>query len=653
MGTLTPFSIAYARQDGASEAGAETLTEASGEPLVTGADQALWVGFGAFILVFLVVMIAIIRARVIKPAERAARDTQFFEPAGADAEITFDQPAKSGVEVTKRGKKNRKKKSAERKGLDQSAPTDVAPEDDITSTTEADKPDGQEASADKSEPDPAEEEKNKATSTGVFAGIFDRPKPEPEESEEKPHAEELTLTPEDALEPHALETEPTDVRLDHLPEVDRDYWNTERDKQAAEDNTRAEDERRMALEEAERARNAAAEAEAARARRDEEYRESEVERRQAETALNQSMEAVAGMQEKLDVMAGRLNADAADAQTRMGASLDEKFQSLSDELEQRLAASAADASLRSEETQSAIAASSSEATFEKISAYIGRLEQSTEEALARLSGRIDALGVVVGPGAERPEELDRLNQLLAERAAPAVAGVLQLNEIVRSALPADRYELDRDLKTGVKADCVILRPGAPEFVIDARYPADAYDRYARADDKSREHAATAYRRAILRHMIFVAEKLIIPDETEDFAILFVPNDAIFNDLHRNFADIVQDSYRARIWLVSPTSLMATLHVMSAASRLGAETRTPAEQALEAAVGSLTSRINMIEEELAKVAQRALDAEASEVRTTDAQPETVSVDADFEEAEVEILGPEDEASDDPQTPIPLR
>ena len=652
MGTLTLFGIAYARQDGASGTGAETLSEASSEPLLTGADEALWVGFGAFILVFLVVMIAIIRARVIKPAERAARDTRFFEPAGADAEITFDEPAQTGVEITKDAKKDRKKKPAKRKGLDQSAPTDVAPEDDATKTVDANETGEQELNADQSNDDRAKGDKNKTPASGVFAGIFNRPANEPAAESEKPHTDELTLTPEDAIEPHTLEAEPADVRIDHLPEVDRDYWNAERDRQEADNHARAEEERRMALEEAERARAAAAEAEAARARRDEDYREAEAERRTAEAALNQSIEAVAGMQEKLDAMAGRLSADAADAQTRIGASLDEKFQSLSDELQQRLATSAADASLQ--ETQNAFAGGTADAAFDKIAAYFERLEQSTEDALARLSDRIDALSLAAPPNPDRPEELHRLNQLLAERAAPAVAGVLQLGDIVRSALPADRYELGRDLKTGVKADCLILRPGARGFVIDARYPADAYDRYARADDKSREHAATAYRRAILRHMIFVAEKLIIPDETEDFAILFVPNDAIFNDLHRHFADIVQDSYRARIWLVSPTSLMATLHMMNAASRLGAETRTPAEQALESAVGDLAARIDAIEEKLANAAESASDAttnvdDAPGVEPTDAD----ALDADFEEAQVEILSAEDDASDDPQTPFPLR
>lgn len=645
MGTLTPFGTAYARQDGAGETSSEIQSAPSGEPLLSGADEALWIGFGAFVTIFLVVIITIIRARVIKPAERAARDTRFFEPAGADADISFDEPGQAGVEITKRSKKDHKKKSASRKGLDQSAPTEVAPEDAAPADVATETADIETDGTGQSEADAATEEP--ATTASPFAGLFRRQEQDPEP--ETPDADELALTPEDAAEPALLETQPDDVRMDHLPEVDRDYWHADAERRESENYARAEEERRMALEEAERARTAAAEAEAARTRRDEEYREAEKERRKAETALDQNMQAVAGMQEKLDAMAEQVSADAADAQSRMGASLDEKFELLSDELQRRLSENAADLPPGREETLGALAAGHTDAAFDKVAAYLERLEQSTAEALARLSGRIDALSLAGKAEPEQPEELRRLNQLLSERAAPAVAGALQLGEIVRSALPADRYELGRDLKTGVRADCVILRPGAPGFVIDARYPADAYDRYARADDKSREHAATAYRRAVLRHMIFVAEKLIIPDETEDFAILFVPNDAIFNDLHRHFADIVQDSYRARIWLVSPTSLMATLHVMSAATRLGAETRTPSEQALESAVTSLTERINAIEEKVdAAAAAPAQDAPLDD----DEGAETDAVDAEFEEAEVEILSAEDEGGE-PQHPFPLR
>ena len=691
MGTLRPFGIADARQDGAGETASQTQAAVSDEPYISAATEAQWVGFGVVIAIFVVVLIAIIRARVIKPAERAARDTRFFEPAGADADITFEDAAETSVEITKRGKKkDRKKNAATRKGLDQDAPTEIAPEDITAPNQElADK---EPADVQPLEPEVVNDEVGRADAdaaddspapkTSPFAGLFDRQETEDQveqkaEEPETSHTEELVLTPDDAAEqPALLDTQPDDVRLDHLPEVDRDYWTADREHQETESQLRAEEERRLALEEAERARAAAADAEAARARREEEYREAETERRKAEIALDQNLQAVAGMQQKLDAMAGQISADAADAQTRMGASLDEKFESLSDDLQRRMASAAADISARHEESreesQKAVAAMQgtlgAEAAFSKIAASLAQIEQSTQDALARLSGRIDALSVVGKAEPEQPEELQRLNALLAERAAPAVAGVLQLGELVRSALPADRYALSHELKTGVKADCVILRSGAPGFVIDARYPADAYDRYARADDKSREHAATAYRRAVLRHMIFIAEKLIIPDETEDFAMLFVPNDAIFNDLHRHFADIVQDSYRARIWLVSPTSLMATLHVMSAATRLGEETRTPVELALQSAINDLTARIDAMEEKLQTLATApqvqdvSLPAASEPAETL---PSAGAIDADFEEAEIEILGPEDEAADGhepdneysattkPQSSFPLR
>ncbi len=659
MGTLTPFGMANARQDGAGENVAETLTSPPNEPLFTATNTQLWLGFSVFVAIFLVAMVGIIRARVLKPAERAARNTQFFEPAGNDADISFEEPADAGVEVENHGKKKkqRKKKPSERKGLDTEAPTDIAPED-------------AEASAAPIEIETVEPEEAPATTAeaekpaSVFAGIFDPP-PANDETKDESTGDDVSAQPDLIESQEAVDLPPDDVRIDQLPEIDNDYWKTERDQQAAEDSLRAEEERRLALEEAERARTAAAEAEAARAMRDEEFRQEAAERQKAEAALDHSMQAVADMQGKLDDMAGRLSADAEDVQSHIDKSLGKKFASLSEELNQRVAAIAADVETKNIDTQ--IPRAGGDETAAKISARIEELGESMKAAIARLSSRVDALSVLKNSAADQPEELRELNKLLAERAAPAVAGLMQLGELVRTALPADRYELGSDLSTGIKADCMILRPGAPGIVIDARYPADAYDRYARADDKTRDHAATSYRRAILRHMIFIAEKLIVPDETEDFAILFVPNDAIFNDLHRHFADIVQDSYRARIWLTSPTSLMATLHMMNAAAGLGAETRTPAEQALEFAVDRLTERIVALEKSMEDAqpapqtsqteaqAQPVIEeatADATDDATDDEAPAaaTESLPAAPEEAEVEIISPDDASA---RRPFPLR
>ncbi len=638
MGTLTPFRITVMAQDGAaagdSTAGVEQPTQ---EPLLTGADTALWVGFGAFMSIFLIVLIAIIRARVIKPAERMARATDFFEPAGAQAEITFDDPSEAYAEIKKSRKKGGKKKAdkkAKKSGLDTEAPTDVvsedvpeAQEDAATSEEAADEPAPDSkmaeiaaaidnAAPEEKEGDESAEEKKAAP----FAGLFSRDEAAQEETPLYEHTETAVAD----VETLDVATAPDDVRIDHLPEIDQNYWDAERQRREAADYARAEEERRMALEAAARARAEAALREEAAAAQ-----------RKTDAALDQRMQAMAEMQGKLDAMADRLSRNADGVEARIGASLEKKFEGLSDDLHHRLHAAAAEIDKMQADAAAGVAARGDDGAALMIAGHIEALQKATEAALAGLAERVDALSAAQAADPTRPEELRRLNALLAERAAPAVAGTLQLGDLVRSALPADRYAFDRELSNGAKADCVITRPGAAPFAIDARYPADAFDRYARADDKARDHAATAYRRAILRHMIFVAEKLISPEETADFAILFAPNDTIFNDLHQNFADIVQDAYRARIWIASPTSLMATLHMMNAAAQTDENGQGVADMELRNAVAALTDRIGALEENLARLA--ATPATAAVVETIHADQQIV------ESAPPEQAPPDDDAS----------
>ena len=179
-----------------------------------------------------------------------------------------------------------------------------------------------------------------------------------------------------------------------------------------------------------------------------------------------------------------------------------------------------------------------------------------------------------------------MREALAERAAmPAAsatamaissstiaAPAAQLSDILLNALPPDQYELNAKLNsaTGVTtADALILLPAlkAP-IAVDARFPMDAFYAYqkAAASGEDIEKAQKTFRRAVLRHIVTVAENLVVHDETAPSAFMFAPSEALFTTLHQQFSDVVHDGYRARVWIASPTSLMASLHTMSAALR---------------------------------------------------------------------------------------
>jgi len=661
MGTLTPFHIIVTAQDGAE--GQETsagVLQRRDEPLLAGADTTLWVGFAAFISIFLIVMVAIIRARVIKPAERAARASDFFEPAGAGADITFDDPAQAQIREIKKARKKKRAEKASRTSLDREEPTDVEPEDANASSDEpedisATDPQMAEIAAaiDNAQADEKDDDRG-----APFAGLFDR--------EDRPAEDEIAIVDVEVETPvdnaAMLAEPPSDVHIGQLPEVDENYWDTERQQRETEaEYQRAEDERRIALEEADRAR---ADADEAHRRLDAERelnaREAAAVREENDKLQGERLQALSEMQGKLDAMADRLARDADTVETRIGAAIEKKFAGLSDDLQGKLSA----ATVEMQEKQTGATAADRQKDHDSalmIANHLSALQKATESALSGLADRLDALSA-----ARAPETAPSTNNVKAEQAAPAVAGPLQLNDLVRSALPAGRYSFDRRLSNGANADCVVTGAGKRNIAIDAGFPVEAFDRYARADNATRDHAATAYRRAVLRHMIFVAEKLIAPAETTDFAILFVPNDTIFNDLHQNFADIIQDSYRARIWAASPTSLMATLHMMNAVVHGGDENGDAKENALAPQVSELLARIDALEEKIS-VLETAPRAKAPPRPETVAQTNaplasSVAEIPEGDEAEIEIItaeaSPAEQTStsqdeDDGRPAFPLR
>lgn len=627
MGTRAPLREKLLTPDGspfdfALQDGASTAQELSAQtPFFDGAGATQWIGFGAVVSIFLIFIIAVIRARVIKPAERMARETDFFEPAGAHAEITFDTPTQSSDAASSNKDRRNKKADKKNKPKDRDDLTDLFPAD-AGETPPADNAVLEEVVAEPVDEDAehapgaqmaeiAAAIDNAATedeNPSPFAGLFtrnddaapnqpDQPAREDEDSDDNIGADANAGADETIIlaAPYEDASGPNDVRIDHLPEIDQDYWDSERERRETEAYNQAAEERRLALDAADQAR-AAAQAD---------RREAVRMQRNADAALEQRMQAMAAMQGKLDAMADRLARDADSVETRVSAVLEEKFAALSDDMHQRLHTAAVDIDAHLQNAESVHSANAMEtqdsaAAAAAIASHVMALQNTMESALTSLAERIDALGARPTADPAAPEDLRRLNALLAERAAPAVAGTLQLNDLVRAALPSGRYGFDHALASGAKADCIISRAGASDFAIDARFPAEAFDRYARADEKNRDHAATAYRRAVLRHMIFVAEKFIVPGETADFAILFVPNDTIFSDLHQNFADVVQDSYRARIWIASPTSLMAMLHMMNAASHTDDGGATRRDDAVLGAVAALSARISALEENLERV-----------------------------------------------------
>ncbi len=158
-----------------------------------------------------------------------------------------------------------------------------------------------------------------------------------------------------------------------------------------------------------------------------------------------------------------------------------------------------------------------------------------------------------------------LQDILSNKQTRGAFGEIQLNDIVSKALPPDAYTLQATLSNGKRADCLIHLPNPPgPIVVDSKFPLEAYEALRGAQNKAHLAEATRLMRAAVRlHIKAISDKYIIEGETADGALLFLPSEAVYAELHANFSDVVREGFDARVWIVSPTTCMATLNTMRA------------------------------------------------------------------------------------------
>ncbi len=158
-----------------------------------------------------------------------------------------------------------------------------------------------------------------------------------------------------------------------------------------------------------------------------------------------------------------------------------------------------------------------------------------------------------------------LQDILANKQARGAFGEIQLNDIVQKALPSDAYTMQATLSNGKRADCLIHLPNPPgPIVIDAKFPLEAYEALRRAKTPAEiQSAASQLRTSVRLHIKAIAEKYILDGETADGALMFLPSEAVYAELHANFPEVVRDGFAVKVWIVSPTTCMATLNTMRA------------------------------------------------------------------------------------------
>lgn len=222
------------------------------------------------------------------------------------------------------------------------------------------------------------------------------------------------------------------------------------------------------------------------------------------------------------------------------------------------------------------------------------------EHLARLNERLAVIDAAQARVAALTQEVVGLKDILANKQARGAFGQGRLEAIIRDSLPVSAFAFQYTLSNNTRPDCVLRLPGDPKLiVIDAKFPLEAFTALRGASsEEARKQAAARIRNDVMKHVRDIAERYFIPEETQDIALMFVPSESLYAELHERFDDVIQKAHKSRVIIVSPSLLMMAVQVMQAIVR-DARVREEAHL-IQAEVRRLLDEVARLEARAAKL-----------------------------------------------------
>lgn len=206
---------------------------------------------------------------------------------------------------------------------------------------------------------------------------------------------------------------------------------------------------------------------------------------------------------------------------------------------------------------------------QRLGSSITEQTKSTHENLSKLQERLAVIDTAQNNIQSLARDVVGLQAILSNKQTRGAFGQSRMETIIRDGLPFGAFSFQPTLSNGMRPDCTVLMPnGAPDLVIDAKFPLEAWNAMREAEsagsgDQAAQTAQQRFRRDIELHIRDIADKYLIAGETQDTAFLFVPSESIFAEIHENFEAIVHKAQRSRVVIVSPSLLMLSIQVIQA------------------------------------------------------------------------------------------
>jgi DNA recombination protein RmuC len=255
------------------------------------------------------------------------------------------------------------------------------------------------------------------------------------------------------------------------------------------------------------------------------------------------------------------------------------------------------------------------AVAERLEALDNRLGENLKESAAKtaetlggLQLRLELIDTAQKNLMDLSGQVVGLQQILSNKQARGAYGQGQMEAIVRDALPQGVFEFQATLSNKNRPDCLIRLPGSKTaIVIDSKFPLEAFELLKSASSDTEKRAAEARVRAdVGKHVRDIAEKYLVPGETQAPAIMFVPSESLYAELHDSFADLIQKAQRAQIIVVSPNILMLAINTVQTVMK-DARMREQASL-IQKEVGLLLNDVRLLSDRVGKLQSHLGQAE---------------------------------------------
>ena len=226
--------------------------------------------------------------------------------------------------------------------------------------------------------------------------------------------------------------------------------------------------------------------------------------------------------------------------------------------------------------------------------------QSTQKSLMEMHARLAVIDRAQENISSLSNQVNDLQNILSNKQLRGAFGEVQLENIVKDALPQNAYQFQYTLMSNSRVDCIVKMPEPPgPICIDSKFPLEDYKKFASStNDQEKKENLKLFHNAVQKHIKDISEKYILPGETADSAIMFLPSESIYSEINIRFPKLVNESRSKKVYMAGPDNLMLLLHTVRAILRDATMSQTAGKIQIE--VNKLINDLTLLADRLNKL-----------------------------------------------------